>query len=102
MTSVASAIRQSSSASSVPNPKFALSRGEAQREFLIPEHTSNFMNPVRFSDLKFVNAASTKIMRTSNPPRYAIQPQYAVDSDRFHRPAGGACAAALVSFIGNR
>ncbi len=60
--------------SSVPNPKFALPWGGAQREFRIREHTGNHMSPVWFSDLKFAIAASIKIMRTSNPPHCAGGP----------------------------
>ncbi len=55
-------------AASVPNPKFAAPWGEAQREFRIRKHTSNYINLVWSSDLKFATGAAIKIMRTSNPP----------------------------------
>jgi len=52
----------------VANPKFALSGCATVSEFRIQSHTSNLFNLVWSSDLKFLNAAATKITVTSNPP----------------------------------
>jgi hypothetical protein len=42
--------------------------GNAPGEFRIQSHTSNLLNLVWFSDLKFLNVNATKILGTSNPP----------------------------------
>ena len=53
--------------SSVANPNFAISRGKVGSEFRILSHTSNSLNLVWFSDLKFLYVNAMKILGTSNP-----------------------------------
>src|SRR5258705_1343536 len=42
--------------------------GNTPGEFRIQRHTSNLLNLVWFSDLKFLNVNATMILGTSNPP----------------------------------
>src|SRR4029077_11436287 len=56
---------------SVANPKFVLFWSEAQIEFRIQSHTSNLLNLVWFTDLKFLNADAMEMTGTSNPPHWS-------------------------------
>jgi len=42
--------------------------GATLGEFRIQSHTSNLLNLVWFSDLKFLNVDAMEILGTSNPP----------------------------------
>ena len=53
---------------SVANPKFVSPWSEARIEFRIQSHTSNLLNLVWFTDLKFLNADAMEMTGTSNPP----------------------------------
>src|SRR5712675_1758391 len=44
--------------------------GNTPGEFRIQSHTSNLLNLVWFSDLKFLNVNAMKILGTSNPPHW--------------------------------
>jgi hypothetical protein len=44
------------------------SLGNTPGEFRIQSHTSNLLNQVRFSDLKFLILDAMEILGTSNPP----------------------------------
>jgi hypothetical protein len=59
---------ESKKPASVANPKFVLPWSEARNEFRIQNHTTNLLNLVWFTDLKFLNADAMEITGTSNPP----------------------------------
>jgi hypothetical protein len=52
----------------VANPKFVSLWSRARIEFRIQSQTSNLLNLVWFTDLKFLNADAMEMTGTSNPP----------------------------------
>jgi len=48
--------------------------GNALGEFRVQSHTSNLLNLVWFSDLKFLSVDAMEILRTSNPPHECQKP----------------------------
>jgi uncharacterized membrane protein YhaH (DUF805 family) len=57
----------------VANPKFVLPWSEALIEFRIQSHTSNLLNLVWFTDLKFLNVDAMEMTGTSTPPHERTQ-----------------------------
>ncbi|RCI77426.1 hypothetical protein D7I41_20030 [Ochrobactrum sp. MH181795] len=53
---------------SVANPKFVSLRGGVANEFRIQSHTSNILDLVWFTDLKFLDDDAMQMTGTSNPP----------------------------------